>query len=103
VIGAQSLGGIVKNEPVSGFVFYMASSVDHYSPVRGAAIAPTVSLNAAPFVPLTHGCVEIGNGLYSIDLAAADTDGNTLCLSFAAAGADTTLFTVLTIPTNFFS
>jgi len=91
-------GGITKNAALSGFEFYMALSSDHVSPATGKSVTATVSLNGGTFAGTTNSPVEIANGWYKVDLAAADLNGNVVALSFAATSCDTTQVTILTQP-----
>ena len=47
----------------------------------------------------TIAATEISNGLYKIDLAAADLNGDTVTLRFTGTGADATILTIATQPT----
>lgn len=79
-----------KNTALSGFQFLMVSSSDNVTPATGLTVTGTVSLDGAAFSALTNSVSEIGSGWYKVNLAAADTNGNTVALKFAATGAATT-------------
>lgn len=95
-LATSSSYGVAKNQDLDGFEFYMALTGDHYSPAAGASITATRSLDGGSFGACANPAIEVGNGLYKIDLAASDLNGNTVGLSFAASGCDTTLFTIVT-------
>lgn len=86
---------VVKNQALSNFPFYMALSSDHYSPGTGLTVTATRSLGGASFVGCANAPTEIGHGWYQINLAATDLNADTVALSFAATGCDTTLITLV--------
>lgn len=88
---------IIRNQPINGFEFYMSLSSDHYSPATGMTVTATRSLDGGGPTACTNSPTEVGNGLYAINLTGADLNGGTVQLSFSATGADTTLFTILTV------
>ncbi len=91
-------GAIKKNTALAGFQFYMALASDHVSPGTGKTISSTVSLNGSAFSSTSNSATEIGNGWYTIDLAATDVNGATVAFSFAASLCDTTIMTAVTQP-----
>lgn len=58
----------------------------------------TVSIDGVDFVNLTHLPTSIGSGLYNLNLAAGDLNGNAVTLKFVSAGADTRIISILTQP-----
>ena len=81
----------------------MVSDADHVSPKTGALIAPTRSIDGGAFVTCANagsGLAEVGNGVYTIDLAASDTNGSTIVLRFTAAGADDRVIVFVTQPST---
>ncbi len=88
-----SVGSVVgirvkKNAALANFAFLMFDSSGNEK--TGLTITSTVRLDNAAFAPTTNSATEVGGGVYTIDLAAADTNGSTAMFSFAAAGARTT-------------
>jgi hypothetical protein len=84
-----------KNTICNGFTFTMTSSLNN-APQTGLTVAAQVSLAGVAFVPCTNLVSEIGNGVYTINLAAADVNANIVMLRFSATGAndqDILLFT----------
>ena len=63
----------------------------------GAATA-TRSIDGAAFAACANAVAEVASGVYKIDLAAADLNGNAVTLRFTATGADDRLITVITQP-----
>lgn len=89
---------IKKNQALNAFPFTMTDSTNH-NPVTGLTVAGQVSIDGVGFVALTNSpATEISNGDYYVNLAAADTNGNTLLLRFTAAGADDLNILVITQP-----
>lgn len=98
-IQADSPNRVTKNVALSGFPFVMVDSTDHVTPKTGLTITATRSLDGAAFAACANSVVEVSNGIYKIDLAAADTNGNTVMLRFTATGADDRQILMVTQPT----
>lgn len=79
---------IKKNTILSNFMFLMLDSADHVTPKTGLTITGEVSIDGAAFGALTNSATELANGIYKIDLAAADVNGTNIMLKFTAVGAD---------------
>lgn len=77
-----------KNTARAGFQFFMVDSSDHFTPKTGLTITATRSIDGAAFGACANSATEISNGWYTIDLAAADLNGNNIALKFSSAGAD---------------
>lgn len=89
--------GIKKNTALAAFEFFMADSADHVTGKTGLTVAGAVSIDGGAFGALTNTpATEVANGIYKIDLAAADLNGTVLTLKFTSAGADATLVTIKT-------
>jgi hypothetical protein len=67
------------------------------APKTGLAVAAQRSLDGAAFATCANAVTEVGNGVYKIDLAAADLDAVNVMLRFSASGAVDTLIGVKTI------
>lgn len=92
---------IVKNLAIANFMFLMVDSTDHVTPKTGltwAAGSAQVSIDGAAFANLTNLPVEVSAGIYKINLAAADMNGDALTLKFTGTGADTRLVSLVTQP-----
>ncbi len=98
-VAADNPNTITKNVALAAFMFFMRDSADHVTGKTGLTITATRSLDGAAFAACANSATEIGNGVYKIDLAAGDLNGNVVCLKFSATGADSTVLTVVTQPT----
>jgi len=78
-----------KNTALNGFTFEMRDSASNLR--TGLTVSAQVSIDGAAFVTTTNNPAEVSNGVYKINLAAADTNGNFICLRFFATGAVDTL------------
>jgi hypothetical protein len=89
--------GIKRNTALADFEFVM---VDATTKVPTAALTPAGarSIDGGAFAACTNTATiaEVGNGVYAIDLAAADLNGTMITLRFTAAGADDTLVHIKT-------
>lgn len=84
---AAAATNVKKNAAQNGFMFVMTDSTTH-APKTGLTVTATRSLDGAAFAACANAPTEVGNGWYTINLAAADTNGNHVALRFTAAGAD---------------
>jgi len=92
---------IVKNTAINNFMFLMVDSTDHVTPKTGltwAAGSAQVSIDGAAFANLTNLPVEVSAGIYKINLAAADMNGDVVTLKFTGTAADTRLVSMVTQP-----
>lgn len=86
---------IHKNTAYANFQFLMTLTSDHISPYTGAGntVSGVVVLDGTE-AALTNSAsvtkVSGVNGVYLINLAAADLNGNSVCLIFSAATCDDT-------------
>lgn len=85
-----------KNQALAGFTFGMTDDVTH-APLSGLTVLAE-QWNGVAWVTMTNPVVDIGNGEYSIDFAAADTNYNVMTLRFTATGADIRQITLITQP-----
>jgi len=90
---------ITKNTALAGFTFLMVSSSDHVTGATGLTVTATRSLDGAAFGACANAVSEVSNGIYKIDLAAADLNANVVTLKFTATGADARFITIATQPT----
>jgi len=78
----------------------MVGSADHITPYTGlgSTVSGQVTLDGAALTNLTNtgSIAKIGNGFYSINLAAADVNGNNVGLVFSATGADPGIINLIT-------
>jgi len=86
---------IRKNQALNNFHFLMTDSTTH-NPATGKTVTATRAIDNGSFGAGTLGSVtEVSNGLYRVDLPAADLNGNVVTLRFTASGCDD-LFVTLT-------
>jgi hypothetical protein len=93
----SSASNIKKNVSLAGFPFIMTNATTGV-PQTGLTITSEVSLNGGAFAATTNAATELSDGWYTIDLAAADVNGNTVALKFSAATANDTDITLITQP-----
>ena len=85
-----------KNVAIPAFPFYMVSASDDISPATGLTVTATRSLDGAAFGACANAVSEVANGVYTIDLAAADMNGDTVTLKFTAASANARIVAIVT-------
>ena len=88
---------IKKDTATNGFMFVMTDSTTH-APKTGLAVSGVVSIDGAAFVSLTNAVTEVGSGTYTVNLAAADVNGNHIMLRFTATAADDLNIEIITQP-----
>lgn len=90
---------IKKNTALAGFEFPMIDSSDHLSRKSGVSVTLTRSLDGGAFGAAANSVSEVGtSGVYKVDLAAGDLNGNTVTLMAVAAGCDDTVIEIITQP-----
>lgn len=92
------LSGLTTNTAISNFEFLMVLSSDHYSVGTGLTITAQTSIDNAAFISCTNSPVEVANGIYYINLTAADLNGIYITLKFSAATADTRFISLVLTP-----
>lgn len=91
-----SVDGIQKNTALNNFEFLMIDSTDGKSPKTGLTVTPTRSIDGAAFAACANTVTEVANGIYKINLATTDLNGDVITLQFAATGALTRFVTIKT-------
>jgi len=87
-----------KNQALANFEFMMTDSTNHL-PVTAKTVTVTRSIDGAAFAAGTLSAVtEVAFGIYRVDFAAADLNGNTVTLRCTAATSDDTFVTLVTAP-----
>lgn len=87
-----------KNQALSNYQFLMTDSTTH-NPVTGKTVTVTRLIDNGAFAAGTIGAVtEISNGLYRVDVAAADLNGNVVTLRATGAGCDDLFVTFMLEP-----
>lgn len=98
VVAAVAItSNIKKNQALAAFEFLLTDSTTHL-PVTGKAVTATRSLDGAAFAACANAVTEVGSGIYTINLAAADLNANVVTLHFTAATTDDLNITIVTVP-----
>jgi hypothetical protein len=87
-----------KNTALNNFLVYMVSSVDNVTPVTGATVSGQRSIDGGAFGACANSVTEVGLGLYVINLATTDTNGNCIMFQFTASGCAINPIPVYTQP-----
>ena len=88
--------GIQKNVAFNNLEFLMVLTADHVTPAPGVTVTGQRSIDGGGFVNITGAIAEVSDGIYQVDLSAADTNGDVITYKFSAATADDTFITVTT-------
>lgn len=91
-----NVDGIKKNTVLSNFEFLMVDATDGYTEETGLSVTAQRSIDGAAFGACANAVTEVSNGIYKINLAAADLNGDVITLRFSATGARTRLITIKT-------
>ena len=89
--------GIKKNTALAGFEFVMTDSTTH-TPKTAVTVTATRSLDGAAFGACANAVAELSNGVYTINLAAADLNANVVTLRLTGTASDDLLVTIITQP-----
>lgn len=92
----QAPAGVKKNSALNNFEFYMIDSSDDVSGKTGLTVTAERSIDGAAFGACANAVSEVANGLYKINLATTDLNGDVITLKFTATGANATVVTILT-------
>lgn len=95
---AENIGtpGVTRNRPLDDFEFLMQDAVDHISGKTGLTVTAQRSIDGAAFAACANAVSEVANGIYVIDLAASDLNGDFVTFKFTAADADDRLISIKT-------
>lgn len=93
---ALASGTIKKNVALSNFTFLMVDATDFATPETGKTITATRRLDDGSFAATSNAATEVGNGIYTIDLSAADMNGTIVTLRFTATGTADRFITIVT-------
>lgn len=88
--------GIQKNTAFNNLEFLMVLASDHVTPATGLTVTGTRSIDGGAFGAITGAIAEVSNGIYQVDLLAADTNGDVITYRFSSGTADDTFITVTT-------
>lgn len=89
-------GNVKKNTALAAFPFMMTDSTGH-APVTGKTVSVTRSIDGGAFGAGTLSAVtEVGVGIYVVDFAAGDLNGNNIILRATATDCDDTFERIIT-------
>lgn len=88
--------GIKKNQALNNFPFLMVDSTDNKTGKTGLTVTATRSIDGAAFAACANAVVEVSAGIYKINLAASDLNGDTIALRFTGTGANDRIITIKT-------
>lgn len=100
IVSLLQSGGIQKNTATNDIPMLLVDSTDHATPKTGVSPTLTRSLDGAAFAAKDAGTTvaEIGTtGIYQIDAAAADLNGDIVVFKLSATGADDSFLTIRTV------
>lgn len=93
--GVSTTYQIRKNVALAAFEFVMSDSVTHI-PTAGLTVTATRSIDGGAFAACANAVSGVSSGIYKIDLAASDLNGNVITFRFTAAAADDRIIAVVT-------
>lgn len=88
--------GFKKNTAFNNFEFFMRDSSDHSSAKIGLTVTAQRSIDGGSFASCANSVSEVGIGIYKINLATTDLNGDNIAFAFSSSGADTTYITIKT-------
>lgn len=88
--------GIQKNTALNNFEFLLVDSTDHVTPKTLQTVTATRSIDGAAFAACANAVTEVASGVYKINLATTDLNGDVITFRFTAVAADDRLITVKT-------
>jgi len=92
----SNAAGVMRNTAFNNFQFLMVSSTNHITPATGLTVSGQYLLDGGDWTALTNAVVEVGNGIYRVNLTAAELDGEIVTLRFTALNADARYITIVT-------
>lgn len=87
-----------KNTALNNFEFLMVDATDMKTEETGLTVTAARSIDGGAFASCTNSVSEVGNGIYKINLSAADLNGDYVTLRFTATGAATRIVPFATQP-----
>ncbi len=88
--------GVKKNAALNNFEFLLVDSTDNKTGKTGLSVTATRSIDGAAFSACANSALEVGSGVYKINIAASDLNGDVITLKFSATGANDRLVTIKT-------
>ena len=84
-----------KNTGYNNFLIYLVSAADNITPVTGATVSGQRSIDGGAFAGCANTVTEVADGLYVINLASSDLNGNSIFFRFTATGGSAPAAVVL--------
>lgn len=85
-----------KNVAKANFAFLMVDTSDNITGKTGLTVTATRRIDGGSFSSTANSVSEVANGIYSINLAASDLNGDVITFQFTAPGAGTRFITIVT-------
>ena len=95
--GVATTSNKKKNTASNGFEFVM-TSLSTGLPQTGLTVTSQVSLDGGAFASTVNSVTELSNGVYVLNIAAADVNGNHAMFKFSATSANTVFSEIVTQP-----
>jgi hypothetical protein len=97
---ALATGGITvrKNQAMAGFTFPMFAATAPNGLATGLSVTAARSIDGGGVAGSANAVTEVGSGIYELNLAASDLDGNSITFIFTANGALDAAVTFVTQP-----
>lgn len=93
----KTQGNVKKNTALANFEFMLTDSTNHNPKTAAASVVPTRSIDGGAFAAGTLSSVtEVAFGIYRVDWAAADLNGNVITLRVTATSCDDTFERIIT-------
>ena len=99
--GSVSIQGSIKKNAALVLPFLINDNTNHLpKPGLGTAITVTRDIDGTGSFSAISGApvAEVGNGIYTVALAAADTNGGLVTYRMSASGSDDTFVTIAPLP-----
>ncbi len=95
--GLVAVTSSIKKNSASRITFVMTDSTTH-APKTGVTVTAQRSLDGGALAGCANSVSEIGSGLYTLVLAAADTNADELCYRFTGTSSDDLIIERVTQP-----
>lgn len=85
-----------KNVALANIPFYLVLAADHVSPATGVTPTMQISVDGGVFGACTNSAVEVGNGLYTINLTQAEMNHDVVVVKATSATTDPQIISFFT-------
>lgn len=90
---------VKKNQALAKVMFLITDSTGHAPKTSAASIVATRSIDGGAFAAGTLSAVtEVSNGIYYVDFASGDLNGNVITLRVTSTSNDDVFMTIITAP-----